>query len=175
LLCRAALADPSPGAGGPEPGPTPPGPRERLLARYPDLAGLPAEKRAQVVYGDVLCRLLAGLPIAIWCGLLAALVLAVLTAVSGAWVAGPLLRRGGPLWKVVPPYLEAELPVAGLMVPPFALLAIPLLAAPLRTPVWYFALMVALPALALVGVQRRWHWALRVLLHAAWVGVLFFS
>ncbi len=89
--------------------------------------------------------------------------------------AGPLLRRGGPLWKVVPPYLETALPVAGLMVPLFALLAIPLLRARFGTPFWHFALLLALPALALVGAQRRWHWVLRVLLHAAWVGALFAS
>jgi hypothetical protein len=175
LLCRAALADPPPVAGGPEPAPPAPGPRERLLARYPDLAGLPPEQRAQAVYGDVLCRLLAGVPIAIWCGMLLALGLSAAAAVSGAWVAGPLLRSGGLQWKIVPRYLEAELPVAGLMVALFALLAIPLLEARVRTPFWHFALLVALPALALVGVQRRWHWALRVLLHAAWVGALFLS
>jgi hypothetical protein len=175
LLCRAALADPPPVAGGPEPAPAEPDPRERLLARYPDLAGLPAEQRARVVYGDVLCRLLAGLPVAIWCGMLVALGLSATAGVSGAWVAGPLLRRGGPLWKVVPPYLEAELPIAGLMVPLFALLAIPLFEVRLATPYWYLALLLALPALALVGVQRRWHWALRVLLHTAWVGALFLS
>jgi hypothetical protein len=107
--------------------------------------------------------------------MLLALALSAAVAVSGAWVAGPLVRGGGPLWKVVPPYLEAELPVVGLMVPLFGLLTIPLLQAGVRTPFWYFPLLVALPALAWVGVQRRWPWALRALLHAAWVGVLFVS
>jgi hypothetical protein len=175
LLCRAALADPPPVAGRPEPTPAEPDPRKRLLARYPDLAGVSAEQRARVVYGDVLCRLLAGLPVAIWCGMLIALVLLATAGVSGAWVAGPLLRRGGPVWKVVPPYLEAELPIAGLMVPLFTLLAMPLFETRVNTPIYHFALLVALPALALVGVQRHWHWALRVLLHSAWIGALISS
>jgi predicted Ser/Thr protein kinase len=174
LLCRAAWADPVPPAAGEKPGQAG-GPRERLLQRYPDLRGLEPERQARVVYGDVLCRLLTGIPVAIWCGMLMALGVSVAVAVSGSWVAGPLLRRGGSVWKAVPPYLEAELPTAALILPVFFLLAVLLLEARFGVSLWYFNLMVALPALALVGVWRRWHWALRVLLHAAWVVVLLAS
>jgi hypothetical protein len=171
LLCRAAWADPTPPGGGE----TPAGsghPRQRLLERYPDLRGLDSERRARVVYGDVLCRLLTGIPWAIWCGMVMALGLSVALAVSGSWVAGPLLRRGGPGWKTVPPYLEAELPAAAVVLAVFYLLSVFLFEARMGISPWYFAFMVVLPGVALIGVQRRWHWAVRLLLHAAWVGVL---
>jgi tRNA A-37 threonylcarbamoyl transferase component Bud32 len=168
MLCRAALADPPPLDAASDP-------RARLLTRYPDLPNVPAERRAGVVYGDVLCRLLAGIPIAIWFGMLLALGVSVAAAVSGACVAGPLLRNGGLRWKIVPPYLEAELPVAGLMVAIFMLLGIPMLDFRLSMQAWHLALLFILPALVLVGVQWRWHWALRVLLHVAWVSALILS
>jgi serine/threonine-protein kinase len=146
--------------------------RDRLLQRYPGLAELPAGQRSGALYRHLVGRLLAGMPVALWTAMVFALGLSLSAAVSGTWVAGPLRRRGGSVWRALVPYLEGELPTLTVCVFPLTLSTVPLLGARMNLPLWVFALEPALAALALTGVVRRWHWAIRVVLHAAWLGLL---
>jgi hypothetical protein len=146
--------------------------RDRLLQRYPGLTELPPGQRSPALYRHLAGRLLAGMPVALWAGLVFALGLTLSTGVSGTWVAGPLQRRGGSVWRALVPYLEKASPILVLCVFPLTLSTVPLLGTRLNLPLWYFALEPALAALALTGVVRRWHGSIRLVLHAGWLSLL---
>jgi hypothetical protein len=115
------------------------------------------------------------IPLGIWFGMLAALGLCVPVSVSGTVAAGASLRRDGRLWRALPAYLELVLPVAAFCAQVFVLLLVPMLGLALNVPVWYFALVLAMTALAIAGVRRRWHWTVRLPVHACWVFLLVFE
>jgi predicted Ser/Thr protein kinase len=114
--------------------------------------------------------LLAGLPYGIWYGMVGSLLLMGLASVVETPAAGALLRRRGRLRAVVGPYFEFAVPAT------FASILISGL------PFWLtgppsgkkLAALMLLPFLlpAAAGALRRWHWAVRALLHAAWIGGL---
>src|SRR5262249_47676591 len=113
---------------------------------------------------------LAGLPLGIWLGMLSALWLVGLPSAAWTLAAGALLRRRGRLRAVVAPYVEFAVPATLAFV---CVTAIPLRLAfglPVGQRAW---LLLALPFLvpAAAGVLRSWPWAVRVPLHAVWVGL----
>jgi predicted Ser/Thr protein kinase len=133
------------------------------------IGGLIAAVTCYTVSWGWMAVMVAGLPYGIWFGMIGALGLMGTTSLAGTLAAGALLRRRGRLRAVVGPYFEFAVPaaLAILSVAPF--------------PFWLAAgavsgrrllYLVPLPFLlaAAAGVLRRRHWALRVLLHAAWVG-----
>jgi hypothetical protein len=149
--------------------------RDRLLQRYPGLSELPASQRSLALYRHLTGRLLARMPLALWAAMVFALGVSLAATVSGTWVAGPLRRRGLSVWRALVPYLEGELPTLLLCVFPLILATVLLPGPRLNLPLWYFGLQMVTAALALTGVVRRWHWAIRVVLHAAWLGLLLLS
>lgn len=122
-----------------------------------------------VSWGWVAVRL-AGLPFGIWFGMLSVLWLVGLPSAAWALAAGALLRRRGCLRAIIAAYFEFAVPATLAFV---CVTAIPLrLAVGLHVGqrAWF---LLSLPFLvpAAAGVLRRWHWAVRVPLHAVWVGL----
>jgi hypothetical protein len=85
--------------------------------------------------------------------------------------AGNLLRRRERVHRMIGPYFELVIPAMTLTMMASAV--------SYRFAVGEFSryagllLVISLLALAVTGVLRRWHWILRVCLHAGWVGALF--
>ncbi len=173
-LSRAALVESEP-AGEAPPAPEPPGPgaRDRLLEKYPRLRDLSPRERARALHEKIDFELATSVPVGIWFGMLAALGFCVPVSVAGTVAAGASLRRDRRAWRAVPAYLELVLPVAIFCTCAFILLVVPVLGMRLNLPVWYFVLVMAMTALAIVGVRRRWHWALRLALHCGWLVLMF--
>ena len=159
----------------PLPDRTDPSPRECLLEKYPRLRDLSARGRARAVHEKIDFELVTSIPLGIWFGMLAALGLCVPVSVSGTVAAGASLRRHGRLWRALPAYLELVLPVAVLCVHVFFLLLVPMIGLTPKVPVWYFALVLVMAALAITGVRRRWHWMARLPVHACWMVLLVFE
>jgi hypothetical protein len=159
----------------PLPDRTEPSPRERLLEKYPRLRDLSAPGRARAVHEKIDFELVTSIPLGIWFGMLAALGLCVPVSVSGTVAAGASLRRDGRLWRALPAYLELVLPVAVFCAHVFVLLLVPMIGLTLNLPVWYFAFVLVMTALAITGVRRRWHWMARLPVHACWMVLLVFE
>jgi serine/threonine protein kinase len=175
-LSQAAWVEGDPAAKAPPlPDRAGPGPRERLLGKYPRLRELSARGRARAVQEKIDFELVTSIPLGIWFGMVAALGLCVPVSVSGAVAAGASLRRDGRLWRALPAYLELVLPVAVACAHVFVLLLVPLIGLRLKVPVWYFALVLVMTALAITGVRRRWHWMVRLPVHACWMFLLVFE
>ncbi|HYG76825.1 MAG TPA: serine/threonine-protein kinase [Planctomycetota bacterium] len=79
---------------------------EKLLKRYPDLAGVPAAERSGILMPKVVADLQFQMPMmfGVWLYILTTACLG--TAVSQSMAAGSLLRRGDSILNVVLPYLE---------------------------------------------------------------------
>jgi hypothetical protein len=166
LLAEAAGADPAPEAGAADPNPS-----ETLLEAYPELREVPARDRGRVLANKVRADFLAGIPLGVWLGMLLSLGLFGGAAVCETAVAGELLRRHGRLHRVILLYLEFAVPLTGLVVAAFGI--------PFRLYLHQFELrfwhlpLFACPAAAVVAAWRRWHWLLRLALHAGWLFSLF--
>jgi hypothetical protein len=170
LLSRAAWEESVP------PGVDGPGPRARLLERYPDLQDVSAAERGPALYHKLRADLIAGLPLGIW--FVAAGLLAVVVPLFALQVliAGPLIRRHGLHPAVLIPYFERAFPLmlslamlgflAVLFLPDWYLLRF---SRNFQRPalVWYLPVLVlAVPAV--MSTWRDWPWPLRVLLYSAW-------
>jgi hypothetical protein len=146
---------------------TPPQALDRLLEKYPDLREVPVEERGRVLYHKLLLDLMTGIPPGLWLGALFVLLGGVLTCTIQVMAAGPLLRRPGSRWAVLPPYLEVAIPSTVLICLSFGTL---LLAnyghRPLQ--IGHLALF-GLLVLALTSALRRWPGLLRLALHAGWL------
>jgi serine/threonine-protein kinase len=161
-------------ASGPE-APAPPslagagaGPRERLLEKYPQRQEMPPRGRARAFAEKITFEVVTSIPLGIWFGMLAGGGFLIPVSVSGTMAAGASLRRDGRVWRALPAYLELVLPVGVFWAEVVALLLVPMLGARLNLPAWHFAPVLATTALAVTGVRRRWHWTVRVALHACW-------
>jgi serine/threonine protein kinase len=175
LLSEAAWVESDLAAKAPLPDRAEPSPRERLLEKYPRLHDLSARGRARAVHQKIDFELVTSVPLGIWFGMLAALGLCVPVSVAGTAAAGASLRRDGRLRRALPAYLELVLPVAAFCAQVFVLLLVPLLGLALNVPVWYFAVVLAMTALAIAGVRRGWHWTVRLPVHACWMFLLVFE
>jgi hypothetical protein len=120
-------------------------------------------------------ELVTSVPLGIWFGMLAALGLCVPVSVSGTVAAGASLRRDGRLWHALPAYLELVVPVAVFCAHIFVLLLVPMIGVRLNLPAWYFVLVLAMTALAITAVRRRWHWMIRLAVHSGWMLLLVFE
>jgi predicted Ser/Thr protein kinase len=110
--------------------------------------------------------------------LLATLGVFISLSLFSAWAAD-FLRGRGPLWSVLPPYLELSCPAALLVV---GTAATPILIqvgafSPTRKQEAYYLLLPwvillgGLIALAVWGVVARWHWTRRWAAYAGWAAV----
>jgi hypothetical protein len=112
----------------------------------------------------------AAIPYGILLGMLLVLVLIAFVCVIGTLAAGSLLRRQERVHQMIGPYFERLLPAA--------LLVMSLTAVSYKCALGELSQIAGLPwaipllALALTGVLRRWHWMLRVCLHAGWVAYI---
>jgi hypothetical protein len=146
--------------------------RERLLEKYPDLLAVPLNDRGRVLAGKVAGDLLTGMPRAILLGMFLSLGCCIAFGVCSASMGGRLLRERGGMWKAVLPYMEGVIPLA-LLCGAVSVLLVPwLLGGRYNLPLWYLLLLPAVLGLAVAGVLRGWHWAARLLPHAAWVLLL---
>jgi hypothetical protein len=156
------------------------GPIEQLLQKYPDLQKVPPQERGWVFYRKLRTDLIAGLPVGIWLAVLVLVGLIVPGYTVQVMVAGPLVRRHGASPAVLLPYLERAVPVCVLLVMVWCLVLLSFIFAepflrhgldvrPLR--LWFLA-VAGMAGLASTSTLRGWPWPLRLLLHAAWPGVL---
>jgi hypothetical protein len=111
-----------------------------------------------------------GIPYGIWLGMVIVLGLMGPMFVVETLAAGSLLRRHGRVRRMIGPYFELVLP---------ATLSILLAGGLLYRSAWgqfdqYKGILLVLPflALALTGVLRQWHGALRALLHVGWLAAV---
>jgi hypothetical protein len=145
---------------------------ERLLQKYPDLRGVPPRERGLVLYHKVLADWTAELSVGIWLGMFWALGLCVTFSLGETLAASALLRRRGSVRAMLLPYAELIAPGFSLVVMSYGwVMALWFGLLPGRTWVLLVGLlMTALLPLAVTAVWRGWHWGLRLLLHAGWVG-----
>jgi hypothetical protein len=113
------------------------------------------------------------MPLGIWLGVLASVLVCEPIAVGGTLVEGYLLRRQDRVAAVVGQYLEAAL--AGT-----AVLAIPFLLQPFadrggwEKGLLAVALLCQLALLGWTAIRQRWDWRNRLALYAVWVPFLLF-
>jgi tRNA A-37 threonylcarbamoyl transferase component Bud32 len=151
---------------------TDPGPRERLLTKYPSLKEIPAQRRGRMLCNKIAYDVAASIPRGLWFGMLVTAGFGVAVGACGTATAGSLLRRDNRVWRVLPGYLEVLIPLTVLCSQVFILLLVPMLHVPLNLPLWYFALVIGLTGLAMAGAQCRWRWLVRCPVHAAWIALV---
>ncbi len=155
----------------------------RVETAYPDLKGMTEKERRRVLYRKLICDAV----ISVQSGLLLALplffaFLLVVPAVE-ALAAGRLWRRLRRPWPVIAAYAERIIPMAFTILMGVSLvwMAVALHAMFRQDWLrWYEpqlrqrGLLLAALIPAQVATWRRWHWALRLLLHAGWISLLVF-
>jgi hypothetical protein len=110
-----------------------------------------------------------GIPYAIWLGMLGTLGVAGLVFTVEILVAGKLLRRRGQLRLIIWPYFELVIP-ATIFVLLAGIVSFHLALGGADRNIWLVAVLPLL-ALAITGVVRRWHWLVRLLVHASWLAM----
>ncbi len=150
---------------------------------YPDLQGKSEEDRRRILYDKMACDAV----IAVETGLLKSYtlffaILLVIPAVE-ALAAGALWRRYQRAWPVVGAYAERGIPLALALIMAVSLVWRAFLFQDFGKADWfaqtqrmYWPREVMLIAMipAQVASWRRWHWSLRLVLHAGWIGVIVF-
>jgi hypothetical protein len=145
--------------------------REHLLEKYPGLRNVPARERGRVMHEKTACDLCTTIPVSIWSGMFMSVVFCVPFGAFSTAMGGHLLRERGGVRKALLPYLEGMVPLAFLnwglciFVTPW------LLGGRLNFPLWYFPLLIGVLGLAVTAVLRRWHWTVRLPLHATWIAL----
>jgi hypothetical protein len=147
-----------------------PHPQDALLEKYPDLAAVPEQQRAGILYGKIAADNVAGTFLGIWLALLMSFWAGAGMAVCQTTVAGSLLRSRNRLRAVFLPYLELSLPAGILIAWPALILAGLCLKMPMMLAWWLvFPLTGIVFLLAMVSVRQRWPWVFRLVLQAAWL------
>jgi hypothetical protein len=167
LLSRAAWEEPTPPGKEPDPAGQPrPQPSDELLEKYPDLRAVSPAERGRVLAKKITADLMAGIPLGICFGALFVLAVAVPVYTTQVIAAGPLVRRQGPRFAVLLPYVEVSVPATVLFVLAFSSTVEHYFN--IRLQLWHLALFVLL-GLVLIGTRCGWPWPLRLLLHAGWL------
>jgi hypothetical protein len=109
----------------------------------------------------------AGIPYGIWGGMVGVVGIMGSIFVVETLAAGSLLRRHVRVRLIIGPYFELVIP-AMLLVLLGGAIASRWVYDGLSRHAWLVPALFLL-ALALAGVHRKWHWALRAFLHAAWL------
>jgi serine/threonine protein kinase len=192
--CEAARAENGPGPGGPRQAANadPAGDAvaaTKLLQKYPDLKDVAPGRRAGVLSTKILSDGYATMPVGIWLGMLIALAFCGISGVGATLVAGGLLRRCRSMRKLGLGYVEGTLPglalgsgglwllleflernsVSDQTIGP-NILIIQMVAC-----LGGILLVCALEGLVVAGVLCAWHWIIRVVVHAAWIGAFLFA
>ena len=160
--------------------------RGRQETAYPDLQNRSEADRRRILYDKMACDAVIGVQM----GLLKALPLffAFLLVVPTleAVAAGQLWRRHQRPWPVIGVYIERIVPVAlTLMMSVITVWIAVQIQASLpddwfqhyQVLLWPRAVLLVAMIPAEVASWRRWHWSLRLVLHAGWIGLMihFFS
>jgi tRNA A-37 threonylcarbamoyl transferase component Bud32 len=164
-----------------------------LAEAYPDLQGVPAEERGQVLAQKIACDVALLMPLGLWLGMTMALTAFGLFVTGQALAAGYLLRRGGRARDALLPYLELVVPSLLLLQGLGVMLFAPVMTATISggetvNPGFFIgqrlvqlerffdglaaALKLLLVFLAFVGVLCRWPVPLRLALYATWLAAL---
>jgi serine/threonine protein kinase len=147
--------------------------RKELLEKYPDLRDIPVQERGRVMRGKLIYDVYTAIPLSIWSGMLLSVGFCVAFGAFSTALGGQLLRARGGVRRALLPYLEGTVPAAIFCWCP-AMIMIPwLLGGRLNAPLWYVALLIGVTGLAVTGVLRRWHWLVRLPLHAGWIVLMF--
>jgi hypothetical protein len=147
-----------------------PHPQDALLEKYPDLAAVPEQQRAGILFAKINSDHVSGIFMGIWLALLVSLWAGGGMAVYQTTAAGYLLRDRHRLRAVFLPYLELTLPGGILIAWPVLTLAGLYLKTPMALVWWlFFPLTVAVLLLATLGVRQRWPWLFRLVLFATWL------
>ena len=155
--------------------------RGRQETAYPDLQGASEATRRRILYDKMACDAV----IAVETGLLKSCTLffAVLLVIPTveALAAGALWRRYQRAWPVVGAYAERGIPLALALIMVVGLVWRAFLFQDFGKADWfaqtqrmYWPREVLLLAMipAQIASWRRWHWSLRLLLHAGWIGFI---
>ncbi len=142
----------------------------RLLHKYPDLQGIPAASRGDVLYHKLRADLTARIPLGIWLGILFMLAVCESVCIAGTMAAGPLVRQHGRAAAVVLPYLEIVIPSTALLLLACGMLLNPWIKKT-DVEVWHLIMAMFL-VLAIIAALRRWPWFVRLLLQAGWMFVI---
>jgi hypothetical protein len=150
-----------------------PGRGADLVKKNPQLRSMDELERSTLLAHKLQDDLVRGMPLGIWLGLLAALLVCEPLAVSGTVVAGYLVRRRDRPAAVVGQYLEAALAGAAVLGIPFLLQQFA------ERDGWgkgvlAVALLGQLALLGWTAVRQRWDWRRRAALYAVWVPYLLF-
>jgi hypothetical protein len=141
-----------------------------LLSRYPDLATVPEAERRAVLLDKAQFDQAIRIPQGILLGMVLAVGLTAPASVALACFVGALQRRHGRLRMVVPLYPERAVPGVifcgdlSLLVQRALLYRVPP-----QHPVCYL-LLLAWCGSTVAAARRRWPWAIRLALQAAWFG-----
>jgi hypothetical protein len=149
-------------------------PQDILVAKYPDLQGVPEHKRAGLLFTKILASQVVGVFQGLWLGIVIPMLGFLILGICGTVAAGYFLRKDGRVGPILLPYLEFAI-ASFLCVGALAMGALPLLAidsglSGLSAPefVVIFLMPALLLALVLVGLGRGWPLLLRLQLYATW-------
>lgn len=144
-------------------------PSDVLVQRYPDLGAKPADERGGVLFAKIVADQATGSAYGIWLGVVVSLTTVGGVGFTGTFVGGWLLRRDGSWRAALWPYFEVTVTTsiaAGRLVERAV--------ASDTGSGWFGAVcLLALTALVVNGVVRRWDALLRATLAVTWVLVLF--
>ncbi len=154
-------------------GPGLPHPSDRLLAKYPDLETIPEWNRGNLIAGKMMGDMLMGLIAGLWWGMFLSLLICLVPAVSGTVTAWTLLQRHGSVKAALLPYIELAAVVTILT----TLIAYYVMGSAIGAGIvvpeagWLAAVFSAC-GLGVLAIWRRWPIPGRIVVHAAWIGVL---
>ncbi|HVS35717.1 MAG TPA: serine/threonine-protein kinase, partial [Gemmataceae bacterium] len=154
---------------------------DRVETTNPDLQGMSDPDRRRVLYEKLTSDSVIAVQTGLLLGLPLYLVFLLVVPAVEALAAGPLWRRHQRTWPVVAAYAERVIPLALTIAMCFSLvwMLFALQAVVTKDWVqWYEPQLRkrGIVVLALIAAQvatwRRWHWSLRLLLHAGWMGAI---
>jgi hypothetical protein len=140
-------------------------PSDPLAERYPDLQGIPADKRGLHFFAKIMSDQVVGSAYGTWLGIGLALSSVGLLGFCGTIAGGWLLRRGGSSLSIVIGYFELTVSISLAF---GRLISIPFGLTDSMSGIGAGCL-VACTGVVVAGVIGRWRWLLRVAAALAWV------
>jgi len=142
----------------------------KLLNEYPDLTGMPSERRVNIIYQKIMADHYALVPMGIWSGLTMSMLMFFAAGVGETMVAGPLLRNHS-WYAAIVPYTELAMAIAALAFLGAIYLCAPLvMGAPMGFFGWWkLSIMIGSMIIAIWTAARHWHWVFRVFIQTIWI------
>ncbi len=150
--------------------------------RYPDLKGMSRDDQRRILYDKMVCDAMIGVQIGLLRGMPTYLIVMFVVPAAEALAAGSLWRRFRRPWPVTVAYVERIIPLAvtlnlGALAVMSALALRPMVSddwlGTYQRTYWPMEVALAVLIVAQVATWRGWSWWLRLLLHAAWIVLVF--